>query len=83
MPPKPLTPQKHAMPGFVRSALEKRDLVEAFRARPAYQQNEYLGWLGKAKLEADKQKRLAQFVDELAKGNVYMGEPWTPPAPKA
>ena len=33
MPPKPLIPQKHAMPGFVRSALTKHDLMDAFRAR--------------------------------------------------
>ena len=57
--------------------------VAAVDPAALYQQNEYLGWIGKAKLEADKQKRLAQFVDELAKGNVYMGEPWAPPAPVA
>jgi hypothetical protein len=71
------------MPGFVRSALQKRELVEAFRARPDYQQNEYLGWLGKAVLEPDKQKRLAQFLDELTKGDVYMGQPWAAPPPRA
>lgn len=83
MPPKPLIPQKHAMPGFVRSALTKHDLMDAFRARPDYQQNEYLGWLGKAVTDAEKKKRAAQLVDELTKGDAFLGKPWAPPPPRA
>jgi len=69
----------HAMPGFVRKALEKQQLVEAFRARPAYQQNDYLGWIAQAKIQVAMQKRLDQMLDELTKGDVYMGAPWSPP----
>jgi Bacteriocin-protection, YdeI or OmpD-Associated len=69
----------HAMPGFVRKALEKRNLVDAYRDRPTYQQNDYLGWIAQAKLEALKQKRLTQMLDELEKGDVYMEKPWAPP----
>lgn len=70
---------KQPMPGFVRKALEKRNLVDAFRARPAYQQNDYLFWIAQAKLEPMKQQRLAQMLDELDKGNAFKGAPWEPP----
>ncbi len=60
------------MPSFVRSALEANDLVEAFERRPAYQQNDYIGWINRAKREETKQKRLDQMLDELRKGGVYM-----------
>lgn len=70
-----------AMPGFVRSALDARKLHDAYRARPKYQQNEYLTWIHAAKLNDDKRKRLAQMLDELAAGNAFQGAPWSPPTP--
>ncbi|HVV84339.1 MAG TPA: YdeI/OmpD-associated family protein [Kofleriaceae bacterium] len=70
-----------AMPGFVRSALEARKLTDAYRARPKYQQTEYLTWIHAAKLNDDKRKRLAQMLDELAAGNAFQGAPWSPPPP--
>lgn len=69
------------MPGFVKAALNARKLLDAFEDRPAYQKTEYLQWIEKAPLMAGKRKRLDQMLDELDKGNVYMGEPWTPPPP--
>ena len=70
------------MPGNVRGALTKRELMDAYRARPDYQQNDYLKWISSANGEAAKQKRIDQMLDELANGALYMGEPWTAPAPK-
>ena len=70
------------MPGFVKSALAKHKLLDAFRARPEYQRNDYLVWLEQAKLPPQREQRLAQLVDELAKGDVYMGQPWSPPPKK-
>ena len=60
------------MPDFVREALLARGLIDAYRARPAYQQNDYIGWIGRAKREATIQKRLAQMLGELESGDVYM-----------
>ncbi len=60
------------MPPFVREALEKNDLLKDFERRPAYQQNDYIGWLNRAKREETKQKRLHQMLDELETGGVYM-----------
>ena len=68
------------MPGNVRGALAKKNLMDAFRARPDYQQNEYLKWIATAAGPAAKQQRLDQMLDELDKGGVFKGEAWTPPA---
>lgn len=60
------------MPGFVEKALREANLFADYRARPAYQQNDYLGWINRAKREETKLKRLAQMLDELESGGVYM-----------
>jgi uncharacterized protein YdeI (YjbR/CyaY-like superfamily) len=60
------------MPDFVRQALEERDLMVDFNERPAYQQNDYLGWINRAKRQETKEKRLRQMLDELEMGGVYM-----------
>jgi uncharacterized protein YdeI (YjbR/CyaY-like superfamily) len=72
-------PTKQPLPGNIRAALEKRSLMDAFLARPAYQKDDYLKWISVAAGPAAKQKRLDQMLDELEKGNVFKGEPWTPP----
>jgi hypothetical protein len=71
------------MPGNVRGALAKRKLLDAFHARPDYQQNEYLKWIATANGPTTKQQRLDQMLDELSRGGVFKGEPWTPPPPVA
>lgn len=60
------------MPEFVRTALKKKNLTSAYRERPPYQQNDYIGWITRAKLLATRQRRLDQMLDELARGDVYM-----------
>jgi hypothetical protein len=70
------------MPGNVSGALAKKNLMDAFRARPDYQQNGYLKWIATASGPAAKQQRLDQMLDELHKGGLFQGEPWTPPAKK-
>jgi uncharacterized protein YdeI (YjbR/CyaY-like superfamily) len=70
-----LTRKHHVMPEFVKRALEEQCLMEDYKARPPYQQNDYIGWIIKAKLEKTKQKRLAQMIDELKRGGVYMKMP--------
>lgn len=63
---------KLRMPSFVRQGLAKRGLMNAYRERPAYQQNDYIGWIVGAKLADTKQKRLRQMLDELEHGGIYM-----------
>lgn len=71
---RPLQP----MPAFVRAALTKRKLRAAYRARPDYQQNDYLSWITRAKREVTQTKRLAQMLDELERGDRYMNMAWRP-----
>ncbi|RJS24267.1 hypothetical protein DRW03_11250 [Corallococcus sp. H22C18031201] len=66
------------MPPFVERALQERRLVEAYTQRPAYQRNDYLGWISRARLEATQQKRLNQMLEELAAGHGYMRMAWRP-----
>lgn len=69
---------RYPMPAFIREALTARGLLEAYRARPPYQQNDYIGWITRAKLESTRQKRLAQMLDELEGGTTYMKMKWHP-----
>lgn len=62
----------HPMPEFVREALLEHGLMEAYRARPPYQQNDYIGWINRAKRIETRQRRLDQMLDELTRGDVYM-----------
>jgi len=78
-----LTRAKNPMPAFVRNALNERGLMKAYRARPPYQQNDYLGWIIRAKLEATKLKRLNQMLDELQGGKLYMNMVWKPRAERS
>ena len=66
----------YPMPDFVRQALVRRKLMDAYRNRPPYQQNDYVGWITRAKQLATQEKRLAQMLDELVRGDLYMGMVW-------
>ncbi|MEZ4403352.1 MAG: YdeI/OmpD-associated family protein [Kofleriaceae bacterium] len=68
------------MPGFVRAALAAKKLTDAYRARPKYQQQDYLTWINSAPLADAKKARLAEMLVELEAGNVFRGTPWAPPA---
>jgi uncharacterized protein YdeI (YjbR/CyaY-like superfamily) len=68
--------KREDMPDFVSSALEESGLRALYDARPAYQRNDYLLWINKVKREETKRKHLAQMLDELRSGGVYMGMKW-------
>jgi len=71
MPGQPRRP-RYPMPTFVRTALKENELLDAYRARPSYQQNDYIGWISRAKKDETKERRLQQMLDELTRGDVYM-----------
>ena len=73
-----LTRPRQAMPAPVRRALTERGLLEAYRARPPYQRNDYLAWIKRAKREETRARRLAQMLDELEAGDRYMGMAYRP-----
>ena len=70
--PSRLKRPRYKMPAFIRQALLKGKLMEAYRSRPAYQQNDYIGWITRAKRQETQEKRLAQMLEELARGDQYM-----------
>lgn len=71
-----LTRARHKMPDYVREALTERKLMDAYRERPDYQQNDYMGWITRAKREETKEQRLSQMLDELEGGKLYMNMLW-------
>ena len=68
----------YQMPDFVREALVERGLMEVYASRPPYQRNDYIGWIRRAKRQETKEKRLAQMLDELARGDLYMKMAYQP-----
>lgn len=64
--------QRNPMPNYIQKALEDRGLTQKYSQRPAYQQNDYIGWIDRAKKQETKEKRLRQMLDELDTGGVYM-----------
>jgi uncharacterized protein YdeI (YjbR/CyaY-like superfamily) len=73
-----LTRPRHKMPDYIRAALTTRGLMDAYQARPEYQQNDYIGWITRAKREETRGKRLAQMLEELEGGGRYMNMKWHP-----
>ena len=66
----------HPMPKDIREALHDAELMDAYKARPPYQRNDYIGWITRAKQEATREKRLNQMVAELKRGDRYMKMIW-------
>ena len=67
---------REPMPDLVAKALDDAGLRAAYDARPPHQRNDYLLWINTAKRDDTKHKRLAQMLDELRRGDVYMKMAW-------
>ncbi|MDF1594762.1 MAG: YdeI/OmpD-associated family protein [Acidimicrobiia bacterium] len=61
------------MPDDLLVELDQRGLLDSYRARPFYQRNDYLAWIGRAKRPETRHKRIDQMLDELDAGGSYMG----------
>lgn len=75
-----LTRPLQPMPPDIAEALDTRGMRAAYDARPPYQRNDYLMWIAAAKRPETRTKRLAQMLDELDRGGVYMKMRWGPGA---
>lgn len=64
---------RQSMPPDVAALLAERDLQEAYDERPAYQRNDYLGWIAGAKGATTRQRRMDRMLAELQAGGQYMG----------
>lgn len=60
----------------ISDALIDHGLRSAYEARPPYQRNDYLRWIKSAKNPETQARRLAQMLDELADGGIYMKTAW-------
>ena len=69
---------RYLMSEDIQNALEARGLMDAYASRPAYQQNDYIGWITRAKRKETQDKRLAQMLDELEGGDSYMNMAYKP-----
>lgn len=63
---------RNPMPRDILARLKKEGVMSDYTARPAYQRNDYLGWIGRAKQEDIREKRISQMIQELKNGGVYM-----------
>ncbi|MET0242219.1 MAG: YdeI/OmpD-associated family protein [Flavitalea sp.] len=68
--------ERHTMPTWMRAALNDNGFMSSYKKRPPYQQNDYIYWISSPKTEATRQKRLAQMLEELKSGDVYMKMKW-------
>lgn len=68
----------HPMPDDVERELTERGLMEAYRERPAYQRNDWMGWLERAARPETRRKRIDSMLSDLAAGEGYMGMAWRP-----
>lgn len=64
------------MPDYFEDALIESGLMERYRERPPYQQNDYIGWITRAKRPETRANRIAQMLAELEAGDVYMKMAW-------
>lgn len=61
------------MPDNIERRLIDAELLDDYNERPYYQRNDYLGWIGRAKREETREKRIRQMLEELELGGIYMG----------
>ncbi len=71
---------RHAMPDDVAAALKFAGVKSDYDARPAYQRNDYVGWITRAKEDETRRKRIDQMTAELKTGGAYMGMKHRPSA---
>jgi uncharacterized protein YdeI (YjbR/CyaY-like superfamily) len=63
---------RYPISGDIKTALAASGVTAAYSKRPAYQQNDYVGGITRAKLPATRGERIVQMVAELKKVGVYM-----------
>lgn len=66
----------------VRRELLRRGLIPRHRSRPPYQQNDYIGWITRARRPETRRKRITQMLEELERGDRYMKMVYRPKEPE-
>ena len=68
------------MQDFIKEALLQQGLMDAYRNRPAYQQNDYIGWITRAK-RPGYPSDIIILLEELESGDRYMKMEYNPRRP--
>jgi hypothetical protein len=63
---------------FGRRSIIRGSWKETYNSPPPYQQNDYIGLITRSTLKQTQEKRLAQMLDELARGDRYMKMDYRP-----
>lgn len=58
----------HQAPPYIKKDILKYKLMRAYHSRPPYQQNDYVGWILRAKKEEIRKKRIKQMLKEISDG---------------
>ena len=74
--------KRHPMPDYIRQAMEDSGVMQEYLERPAYQRNDYIGWIERAKRQETRERRLQQMLNELREGGLYMKMSHPPSARK-
>ncbi|HEY1074288.1 MAG TPA: YdeI/OmpD-associated family protein [Patescibacteria group bacterium] len=69
---------RYPLPDDIQQRLTDQGLMDKYRERPEYQQNDYIGWITRAKQDSTREKRLNQMIEELRGGTEYMKMKWHP-----
>ncbi|EUJ53526.1 hypothetical protein MCOL2_11030 [Listeria fleischmannii FSL S10-1203] len=72
-----LTREIYPLPDDIHVLLKNYDVLEAYKRRPDFQKNDYIGWIGRAKRKETREKRINQMLTELKEGNKYMNMDYT------
>jgi uncharacterized protein YdeI (YjbR/CyaY-like superfamily) len=64
--------ERYPMPEDIKTALDAANVMGEYEDRPAYQRNDYIGWITRAAKDETRKKRINQMVAELKLGGVYM-----------
>lgn len=70
--------QIHPMPDYVKRAIEERGLMDDYEKRPAYQKNDYIGWINQAMLKETKEKRLKLLSSQIYPNTYRLAQPNAP-----
>lgn len=71
-----MTRAVYDIPDDVVALLKENELWNAYKSRPPYQQNDYIGWIARAKQQKTREKRITIMLSELRAGHGYMGMKW-------
>ncbi|MDA0988775.1 MAG: YdeI/OmpD-associated family protein, partial [Chloroflexi bacterium] len=65
---------RYEMPEFMWRALVEQGLDGAYRNRPSYQQNDYIGWITRAKREETRDCRVSALIGHFGTREIGVKE---------